>query len=112
MREAKMPQSNGINIEVFDSFRITADDMNVIVHRKRIIDPTLAPNWAKAKAEGASPDKRVEWANPTFHATVEQALTKIAEQRMREADASTIEELLHEIRRIRRQISDVLTLRV
>ena len=102
-----------LNIEVFDgNFKITSDADNVIVYRKINVDPTKAPNWEKRKKEGASPDKYEKWVNPTYHGTIEKALMRIAEQRIRDSDATTLAELLHEIKGIRREISDVLSVRV
>lgn len=101
-----------INIMVFNKFRITSNEHNILVHRKSIVDPTKAPNWPEAKAKGASPDKRVEWTNTRYYGTVEQALMSIAEERIKDSDATTIDELLHEIKGIRREISDVLSVRV
>ncbi len=100
-----------IDIVVFDDFRIVSSEMNVTVYRKNIVDPTQSPNWEERKAKGASSEKRVEWSKPTYHGTVDKAFKSIADQRVLEVDATTIDELLHEIRRIRREISDVLSVR-
>ena len=107
-----MTKSNGINIEVLGDYRITSDTMGVIIHRKIIVDPTKSPNWAKREAEGASPELRASWTVLSYHPTVEQAMHRIAEQCIRECGAQTFEELLSEMRRIRREISDILAVRV
>lgn len=101
-----------LNIEVFEKYRITSDEFNVMIHERVIVDPTKSPNWERRKAEGASPNKRIEWRVVSYHASVEQALQKLAELKIRESDATTLTELLHDIKRIRREISDVLTVRV
>lgn len=98
-----------IDIEVFGDFRIVSSEMNVTVYRKNIVDPTKSPNWEERKAEGASSEKRVEWARSSYYGTVDKAFKAIADQRVLEVEASTVEELLREIKRIRREISDALS---
>lgn len=96
----------------FGNFRITTDEHQFIVHRKSIVDPTKLPNWEKKKKEGASPDKYEVWTNPTYHGKIEDALEKIAQERIRKSEAKTIEELRSDIRQIYREIRAFLDIRV
>jgi hypothetical protein len=97
-----------LDIPVTKDYRVTSDSRNIIVNRRYIVDPTKAPNWPKRQAEGASPEPREEWREETFFRTVDQALKYIVDQQVRDSDADSLSELLHEIRRFNREISDVM----
>lgn len=97
-----------LNIEVTEDYRITSDNMNIIVNERYLADPTKAPNWKKREAEGASPEPVEKWREISYHSTVESAMNKIVDKTILDSDAQTISELLREIREIRREISDVL----
>lgn len=98
-----------LNIEVFDGqYRITSDEYNVIVEERYEVDPTKSPKWK----EGDPTKVRVEYRKPRYYPTVEAALIGVAESKVRMSDATTLEELAHEIRQIRREISDKLSLKV
>lgn len=96
-----------LNIEVFDgAYRITSDEHNVIVHQRVVIDPMRSPKWKP----GDPTEKRTEYANPRFYPTVEVALQKTAEMKVRMSDAESLTELAHEISEIKREISRVLAI--
>lgn len=97
-----------LNITVNSQYKLTSDPLQVIVNRKHIVDPTKSPNWAKREAEGADPTPREEWREVAYCRTVEQALNWIAEQVQRDSNATSIAELLGEIKAIQREISAVL----
>src|SRR5690625_3158643 len=97
-----------LNIKVGNEYKITSDDMNVILNRKHIVDPTKSPNWKRRKAEGASPDKRIEWREIGYFGTVEAALDRVVRQGVLESEAESISELTKEMRAIRREIEAVL----
>lgn len=98
-----------VNIEVSGGFKITTDAHNWIVNRKQTVDPTKAPNWEKRKAEGASPDKYTKWVESSYHPSLDAALNKIADIRMKESDASSFTQLRDEIAQFRREISAITT---
>lgn len=97
-----------LDIKINEDYKIASDARNVIVNRRYTVDPTKAPNWPKRQAEGASPETRDEWREETFFHTVDDALKWVVKQQIRDCDASTITELLNEIRRFHREISDVM----
>lgn len=96
-----------MDIEINADYRITSDALNVIVNRKHISDPTKAPNWPKRQAEGADPTPSIKWREIAYCSTVEKALQYIADQMIRDSEAETVAELLHEIRRIHSEIKAV-----
>ncbi|MDQ0174457.1 hypothetical protein [Bacillus chungangensis] len=97
-----------MDIKIGEDFRIVSESMCITVLRRRIIDPTKAPNWPKLKAEGRSPELREEWRESTYHTTIEQAMRSILQQKVRESEAESMAELLAEIKEIKREISEVL----
>lgn len=97
-----------LNIAVNENYRITSDSHNIIVSKRKVVDPTKAPNWEKRKKEGASPDLREVWEETAYCKTIERALDKIYHQTTLDSDATTISELLSEIQQTSREISDVL----
>jgi hypothetical protein len=96
-----------MNIQINADYRLTSDSLNVIVNRKHIVDPTKAPNWPKRQAEGADSTPKEAWREVAYCATVEKALQYIADQMIRDSEAETVAELLHEIRRIYGEIKAV-----
>lgn len=97
-----------LNIRINENYRLTSDSFNIIVEERRMVDPTKAPNWEKRKAKGASPELREDWKESSYHNTVEQAMNAVVDKTVRSSDAESVSQLLSEIRRIRREISDVL----
>ena len=96
-----------LNIPIFDgAYRITPDEHNVIVHQRITVDPTKSPKWKP----GDSTEKRIEYANPRFYPTVDVALQKTAELKVRTTEAEELKALAHEIRQIRREIRRVLAI--
>lgn len=96
-----------LNIPIFDgAYRITSDEHNVIVHQRVVVDPTKSPKWKP----GDPTEKRTEYANPRFYPTIEVALQKTAEMKVRMSDAETLEALAHEISEIKREIRRVLAI--
>jgi hypothetical protein len=97
-----------LNIVINKEYRITSDGLNIILQRRRIVDPTKSPNWSRMKAKGADPTPRDEWKDEGYYNTVEAALNGIVDRRIKESDAQTVDELISEIRQIRREINEVL----
>lgn len=93
-----------LNITVNSQYKITSDERNVIVNRKYIVDPTKAPNWVKRQAEGADPTPREEWREVSYHPTLDKALSYIVDQEILDSDATTLSELIDEIKGFQREI--------
>lgn len=100
----KMP----LNIRVNNDYKLTSDSLNIIVNQRRIVDPTKSPNWKVLEAKGADPTPREEWNEVAYCRDIQQALEWIVNRQIKESDAETLTELLHEIKRFRREISEVL----
>lgn len=96
-----------LNIKVNADYRITSDPRNIIVNRKYLVDPTKSPNWTAMEAKGKSGAIREEWREVAFFPTVDIALKWIVSQQVRDSNAESLTELLHEIRGFHREISDV-----
>ena len=90
--------------EVSPDYRITSDAMNVIVNRRHLVDPSKAPNAAKMAEAGKSMAVREDWREVGYFSTLEQAIKWTVNQRIREADAGSMEEILAELRRIADEI--------
>lgn len=98
-----------LNIRINENYRITSDNFNVILRKRKLVDPTKAPNWQQRKAKGASPEITVKWEDVGYYPKIEQALEAVVDKTVLESDAETIPQLLNEISQIRRQINEVLT---
>ncbi len=97
-----------MDIQVNSNFKLTSDAYNVILNRKHIVDPTKSPRWPELKAKGASGGTQVKWREISYHPTVDSALTKLADLKLRESDATTLEDLRNEISDFRHEISGLL----
>jgi hypothetical protein len=97
-----------MNIQINENYRIVSDEQNVIVQRRHVTDPTKAPNWAERQAKGETPTPREEWRNFKWCATIEQAMQRVFEQGVRDSEATTLAELLAEIRGFRGEIKALL----
>jgi hypothetical protein len=97
-----------LNIKVNSQYKITSDQLNVIVNRKYIVDPTKAPGWAKREAEGADPTPREDWREVAYFSNVENAAKWLMNQQIRESDAEDLSSLVGEIKRFEREIKAVL----
>ena len=97
-----------LNIVINKEYRITSDGLNIILQRRHTVDPTKSPNWPRMKAKGADPTPRGEWKDEGYYNTVEAALNGIVDRRIKESNAQSLDELISEIRQIRREINEVL----
>jgi len=93
-----------LNIQVSADYRITSDPMNFIVERRHLVDPSKSPNRAKLEAEGKSMAIRETWREAAYFGTFEKALKWTVNQRIRESDAGSMDEILAEIKRIHGEI--------
>lgn len=83
------------------SYRITSDDMQIVIQRKHTVDPTKSPAF---DAEKHSPEIREEWRNWKYCGKVSQAIEVIARQNVLESDATELAQLRNEIASFRREI--------
>lgn len=60
---------NELNVTLTPDFRLTADDRNFIVKERRLVDPTLAPNWkARLAADPTlSSEPREVWEDAGYY---------------------------------------------
>jgi len=91
-----------MNIAINESTRLTSDALNVIIQRKHIVDPTKSPAFDPTKH---STEKRVEWRDVSYHSKVEAALAHLIEQKAWDSEATTLSELLAEIRSFKREMN-------
>ncbi|MBU5266229.1 hypothetical protein [Virgibacillus proomii] len=98
-----------LNIRINENYRITSDNFNVILRKRKLVDPTKAPNWQQRKAKVASPEITVKWEDVGYYPKIEQAINAVVDKTILDSDAETIPQLLAEISQIRRQINAVLT---
>lgn len=97
-----------LNISINTDYYITSDAHNVIVKKRKLVDPTKSANWEKRKKEGASPDKRESWEELSYTATIDQALDRIANKSILDSDATTLGQLRKEISQLRCEIRTIL----
>ncbi len=95
-------------IQVSEEFRIKSDTRNVIVERMYMTDPTKSPNWKQLEEKGADPSPRESWREVSYHSTVAKAIVSIGEQKVRDSEATTLKELLDEIRDFNGEIRALL----
>jgi len=95
-----------MNIEISGKYRLTSDSMQIIVQRKHTVDPTKSPAF---NPEKHSAEIREEWREWKYCGKVSQAIELIAQQNVFDSDATTLVELLNEIKAFRREISDLLS---
>ena len=91
-----------LNIEISDKYRITSDEMQIVIQRKHTVDPTKAPGF---NPEIHSSELRTEWRNWKYCGKVQQAIEVILRQQVFESDAISLKELHDEISSFRREIN-------
>lgn len=90
-----------LSIEVSGKYRITSDEMQIVIQRKHTVDPTKSPNF---NSETMSAELRTEWRNWKYCGKVEVALDIIRCQNVLESDATSLKELRNEIVEFKREI--------
>lgn len=93
-----------LNIQVSADYRITSDPMNFIVEKRHLVDPSKSPNRAALEAAGKSMAIRETWREAAYFGTLENAVKWTVNQRIRESDAGSMDEVLAEIKRIHGEI--------
>ena len=91
-----------LNIEISDKYRITSDELQIIIQRKHTVDPTKSPTF---DPKTMSAELRTEWRPWKYCGKVAQAIEVIARQNVLESDATTLKELRDEISAFRREIN-------
>ena len=94
-----------LNIEVANEYRLTSDGMQIVVQRKKVVDPTKSPKFDARKMSAEPYEKWLDWK---YCSRIEYALELIAQQRIHESDARTLADLLNQITGFRREISHLL----
>lgn len=94
-----------LNIEISGKYRITSDEMQIVIQRKHTVDPTKAPGF---DAEKHSSTLREEWRTWKYCGKVEHALDIIARQNVLESDATELAQLRDEITSFKREIRRLL----
>ena len=94
-------------IPIDDNFRLTFDSMNVIVQRKRVVDPTKSPSFNPEKHDATI---REEWTHEGYYSSVPKALSGVLDKRMVVGNATTLYEILAEVKAFRSEINALLTL--
>ncbi|MBU8576414.1 hypothetical protein ACQKEX_14730 [Bacillus pumilus] len=97
-----------MDIQVTPDYKIVSDRLNITVRHCYMADPTKAPNWKEREAKGESPDPVLSFKDVAYCRTVEMALKWIMDQSIRDSEATTISELLKDIKSIKVQIDKVL----
>lgn len=85
-----------INISLTQDFRLTADDRNFIVKERRMVDPTLAPNWRARLAADPTldPTPRETWVDAGYYGLTTNGLTAALDSvRVKQAARSNAETL-------------------
>lgn len=94
-----------LNIEISGQYLITSDGMQIVIKRKHTVDPTKSPAFDASKH---SAEIREEWENWKYCGKVSQAIELIARQNVLESDATSLAELLNEIKAFRCEINDLI----
>ncbi|MEC0328759.1 hypothetical protein P4H42_03860 [Paenibacillus macerans] len=103
-----------INISLTQDFRLTADDRNFIVKERRMVDPTLAPNWKArvAKDPTLDPTPREVWEDAGWYsytpAGLVAALESVRIKAAARGNAETLEEFVAELAAQSKRIADAL----
>ena len=90
-----------LNIEISDKYRITSDAMQIVIQRKKLVDPTKSPAF-KPGMNAEPYEKYEDWK---YCGKVEVALDIILGQEIRESDATSLKQLRDEISAFRREIN-------
>jgi len=90
-----------MNIVIADNYRLTSDNMQIVIQRKHTVDPTKSP----AFKPGMDAKLREEWRDWKYVGNPEQALDLILRQTVFESDAEDLKQLRNEIVAFRREIS-------
>ena len=91
-----------MNIEISGTYRLTSDGLQIVIQRKKVVDPTKSPTFDASKH---SAKLREDWKDWKYASSVPSALNIVLNQRILESDATTLAMLRDEIASFRREIS-------
>ncbi|WP_178023073.1 hypothetical protein [uncultured Paenibacillus sp.] len=92
-----------INVKLTEDFALTTDGTQFIVKERKLVDPTLAPNWkARVAADPTlSPTPRETWVDAGYYGLTPSGLVAaLNSARMRAAsrgNAETLEQFIAEL---------------
>jgi len=92
-----------INISLTPDFRLTTDGTQFIVKERRLVDPTLAPNWKAriAKDPTIDPTPREVWEDAGYYgytpAGLTAALDSVRIKAAARGDAETLAEFMAQL---------------
>lgn len=92
-----------INVKLTEDFALTTDGTQFIVKERKLVDPTLAPNWAKRKAENPqlSSEPRETWIDAGYYgytpAGLVAALNSVRMRAASRGNAETLAEFIAEL---------------
>lgn len=89
-----------LSIEISGKYRITSDPSQIIIQRKKLVDPTKSPKYQL----GMPSEPYEKWEDWKWCGKVTQALDIIALQNVFESDATSLAELRNEITAFNREI--------
>lgn len=64
-----------MNVSITPDYRLTSDGTQFILQRRKMVDPTKAPNWTKRAALGADSTPYETWENDGYYSLNERGLT-------------------------------------
>jgi hypothetical protein len=85
-----------MEIPVGAKYIITSDDYNIVVKKKRIL------------TNQKTNEKYEDWSNARYFMTIEQACKYILKDRVRASDATTLKEILQEVKETKHLIEESL----
>lgn len=94
-----------MDITVADQFKLTSDGMQIIISRKRMVDPTKSPRFKEGEHDPTPREDYVTWK---YAGSVSSALNIILQQKVFESEATTLKQLQHEIASFRHEIKELL----
>lgn len=100
-----------INVKLTEDFTLTTDGTQFIVKERKLVDPTLAPNWAKRKAENPqlSSAPRETWVDAGYYGLTPSGLVAALNSvRIRAAACSDAETLVQFIAELEAQTDSIV----
>ncbi|MCT2195191.1 hypothetical protein M3G15_08560 [Paenibacillus sp. p3-SID1389] len=88
--------NNGINVSLTPDYRLTTDGTQFIVKERKLVDPTLAPNWKARKAAkpDLDPTPRETWIDAGYYGLTTNGLAAALDSvRVKQAVRSNAETL-------------------
>ena len=107
-----MESMTKLNAELTQDYRLTSDGQQFILKRRRLIDPTKAPNWSEREAKGADPSIREEWENAGYYSLTFRGFQVMMQHvimcGVAESDAQSLREISELIQRTAQRFTEAL----